>query len=107
VLPRFPPLLGAHHILHVSRIRVNVSQVSIHLPKKKKGGLPILPALGQINLVHALSKDLIKIHFNIIFLPSSLPTKILYAFVFSHILATCPSYFILFDLIILITLGWE
>jgi hypothetical protein len=39
--------------------------------------------------------------------PSGFPTNILHAFFFSSILATCPAYLILLNLVILIILGEE
>jgi hypothetical protein len=68
---------------------------------------PPVPILPQLNPVHAPSHFL-KIHFNNIHLrlglpsgrlTSGLPTKILYAPLFSPIHATCPTRLILLDLI--------
>jgi hypothetical protein len=77
----------------------------------------LVPIMCQINPVHTTPSYLSKIHFNVIheptsrfsywFFPFGFPTKILSAFLFSPILATCLAYLFLLDLAILIILGEE
>jgi hypothetical protein len=84
------------------------------LPCSQEPSTDPYPEPDQPSLYNSI---LPKIHFNIILLPmcrffcglfpSEFPVKILYAFRFSPIRATCPAHLILLDLIILIVLGEE
>jgi hypothetical protein len=75
----------------------------------------LVPILSQIDSVHNTATYFSRTHFNIIHQPMSTlpsdhfhsgsPTKFLYAFFLSPIRATCLFHLIIFDLIILITLG--
>jgi hypothetical protein len=74
---------------------------------------PPVPILSQTNRVHIIPSHLYKIHPNIIqrlpsgLVPSGFPANKLYAFLFSHIRATCPAHLILLAFIILMILGEE
>jgi hypothetical protein len=72
---------------------------------------PLMSILNQINPVHTTTSYFSKIHLIVSsylrlgkpsgLFPSGFPTKILYAFLFWPICATCPTHIILLDLIIL------
>ena len=69
---------------------------------------PRVLILNQFNPVHAIPKDFLMIHFNIILpyvigipsglLPSDIPTKTLHAPLLSAIRATCSAHLVLLDL---------
>jgi hypothetical protein len=66
----------------------------------------LVPVLGQMNPVHTLRSCYLPIctlAFQLLSLFQDFFTKRLYAFLFSFMHAICHAYFILFDLIILIT----
>jgi hypothetical protein len=70
----------------------------------------LVPILNHMNAVHTLTLDFLKIHFSIILpsdlFPSGSLTKILYAFLFSPMHATCTAHLIL-DFITLMICGEE
>lgn len=60
---------------------------------------PALAPVSQINPIHIT----VGVHSGLFH--SCVPTKVLYAFLFSPMSATCPLYLILLDLIVIITFG--
>jgi hypothetical protein len=75
----------------------------------------LVPGLSQMNPVHITPSYFFNIYPNVVLPPMSgllvvsflldFPPKPLYAFLFSHICATCPTHLILLDLIIVIIFG--
>lgn len=78
--------------------------------------LPLVHILSHMDPVHALRSRFFKKHFNMFppmpsctsgLFPSGFPTRILYAFLFSSIHATCLGHLIIFYFIILVIFGEE
>ena len=76
------------------------------MPRSK--GSPIIPILSRINPISRIDTYLFKVHSNIILpstprplglFPVGLPVKILKVFLPSSIMAKCPAYLNLLDLI--------